>query len=171
MGLPSDLNMQGKTILDVGCGPVSMLLRATHGGAVGIDPLLMSEETKAKYAQANVALHNCKAENYEPIKVSPAPQHFDEGWMYNCLQHVDDPDKVMKVLLQTSGSVRIFEWIDRHADAGHPHTLTVEQFERWLPADDWAYSIWNVGELRFGNNGASGRYIAIHAVRHPTGLA
>src|SRR5215213_6310588 len=119
MGLPSDLNMGSKTILDVGCGPVSMLLRATHGGAAGVDPLLMSEETKVKYAEANVALYHSKAEDFQPSK------HFDEAWMYNCLQHVDDPNKVVAMLLQSADAVRIFEWIDMSTDGMHPHTLTV----------------------------------------------
>ena len=157
MGLPPDLNMGSRTIIDVGCGPVSMLLRATHGGAVGVDPLLMSEETKAKYAGANVSLYQGKAENFT------APKRFDEGWMYNCLQHVDDPNKVMSMLLQSAGSVRIFEWIDLPVCPGHPHTLKAEQFERWLPANEWEFSIWNVGELRLDGNGISSRYIAIHA--------
>ena len=157
MGLPSDLNMGTRTILDVGCGPVSMLLRATHGGGLGVDPLSMSEETKAKYAAANVALHHGKAEDFEPA------DHFDEGWMYNCLQHVDEPDKVMAMLLRSVDSVRIFEWVDMPVYEGHPHTLKVEQFERWLPSNEWNCAIWNVGELRENGNGASGRYIAIHA--------
>ena len=159
MGLPQDLTMSGKTILDVGCGPVSMLLRATHSGAVGVDPLLMSEETRAKYAQANVTLYRSKAEEFEP------PRHFDEAWMYNCLQHVDDPNKVMAMLLQSADCVRIFEWIDMPVDPTHPNTLRVDQFERWLQADQWFFDIWNVGELRSSNDGGWGRYIAIHAVR------
>jgi glycosyltransferase involved in cell wall biosynthesis/SAM-dependent methyltransferase len=157
MGLPHDLNMGNKTILDVGCGPVSMLLRATHGGAAGVDPLLMSEETKAKYAHANIALYHGKAEDFEP------PQHFDEAWMYNCLQHVDDPDKVMAMLLQSADAVRIFEWIEMPNDSMHPHSLRIDQFERWIQPDRWSYSIWNAGELRFSH--AHGRYIAIHATR------
>jgi glycosyltransferase involved in cell wall biosynthesis/SAM-dependent methyltransferase len=160
MGLPPDLDMGTRTILDVGCGPVSMLLRTTHGGAAGVDPLTMSEETKAKFAGANVALHQSKAEDFEPAR------RFDEGWMYNCLQHVDEPNKVVAMLLRSVDSVRIFEWIDLPVCEGHPHTLRVEQFERWLPPDEWNYAIWNVGELRLNGNGAAGRYIAIHAMRN-----
>jgi glycosyltransferase involved in cell wall biosynthesis/SAM-dependent methyltransferase len=157
MGLPPDLNMGTKTILDVGCGPVSMLLRATHGGAVGVDPQLMSEETKAKYAAANVALHFGKAEDFEPGR------RFDEGWIYNCLQHVDDPNKVMAMMLRSVDSVRIFEWIDTPPSEGHPHTLTSEHFDRWLSGDKWLCLLWNTGEMRFDSNLATGRYIAIHA--------
>ena len=87
-------------------------------------------------------------------KNSNREQHFDEGWIYNCLQHVDDPNKVMAMLLRSADSVRIFEWIDLPVCEGHPHTLRAEQFERWLPADQWTYSIWNVGELRLNGNGA-----------------
>jgi len=157
MGLPADLDMGTRTILDVGCGPVSMLLRTTHGGAVGVDPLTMSEETKSKFAGANIALHQSKAEDFE------SAQRFDEGWMYNCLQHVDEPNKVMAMLVRSADCVRIFEWIDLPVCEGHPHTLRVEQFEQWLPSDEWNYAIWNVGELRLNGNGAAGRYIAIHA--------
>jgi glycosyltransferase involved in cell wall biosynthesis/SAM-dependent methyltransferase len=159
MGLPADLNMGTKTILDVGCGPVSMLLRTTHGGAVGVDPQLMSEETKAKFAAANVELYSGKAEDFQPGR------HFDEGWIYNCLQHVDDPNKVMATLLRSVDNVRIFEWIDTAPSEGHPHTLTPDHFERWLPGDKWFCLFWNVGEVRFDSNLATGRYIAIHATR------
>jgi SAM-dependent methyltransferase len=160
MGLPADLNLGSKTILDVGCGPVSLLLRAKHGGGLGVDPLLLSEETKAKYAAANVTLYHGKAEDFNPER------RYDEGWIYNCLQHVEDPNKVMAMLLRSVDSVRVFEWIDMPIYEGHLHTLTVEQFERWLPTDQWKFEIWNVGEVR--ENGANGRYIAIHASRNGT---
>ncbi|HEV8167704.1 MAG TPA: methyltransferase domain-containing protein, partial [Pyrinomonadaceae bacterium] len=145
------------------CGPVSMLLRATHGGGVGVDPQSMSEETKAKYAAANVALQCAKAEDFEPGR------RFDEGWIYNCLQHVDDPNKVMAMMLRAVDSVRIFEWIDTPPSEGHPHTLTSEHFDRWLSGDNWLCLLWNVGEMRFDSNLATGRYIAIHAVRNGGG--
>ena len=160
MGLPADLDMGSKTILDVGCGPVSMLLRATHGGSVAVDPLVMSDETKAEFADADVVLHQGKAEDFKPWK------RFDEGWIYNCLQHVDDPNRVMSMLLRSVDTVRIFEWIDMPVCEGHPHMLTVEQFERWLPSDEWYCWIWNVGELRAETHRATGRYIAIHAIRN-----
>lgn len=165
MGLPPDLDLGAKTILDVGCGPVSMLLRARHGGGVGIDPLTMSAETEAKYAAANIELFNSKAEDFDAASFRPPEKRFDEAWMYNCLQHVEDPDKVMAMLAESADTLRIFEWINVPADTWHPHTLTVEQFKRWLPTERWNFSIWNVGELRLSDDGADGNYVAIHAQR------
>jgi len=108
---------------------------------------------------ANVELYSGKAEDFQPGR------HFDEGWIYNCLQHVDDPNKVMATLLRSVDNVRIFEWIDTAPSEGHPHTLTPDHFERWLPGDKWFCLFWNVGEVRFDSNLATGRYIAIHATR------
>jgi glycosyltransferase involved in cell wall biosynthesis len=78
MGFPTGKDFGGKTILDVGCGPISMLQRSKHGPSRGVDPLAVSDETRARYESSGVEFLNMQAEDM------PTDREFDEVWMYNC---------------------------------------------------------------------------------------
>jgi len=85
---------------------------------------------------------------------------YDEAWILNCLQHVDDPVAILKNAMTLAPCVRLFEWIDVPPCPGHPHTITVEMVDgvlgqrvsgdvRELIAEDgahgWAtYGVWEV---------------------------
>ena len=104
IGFPDDGDFGDKTVLDVGCGPVSMLLRTKHGFSRGVDPLAVSAATKARYANyvdpfgnaSRVEFMNIKAEEmpypFSTFKKGESPdvftendvRTFDEIWMYNC---------------------------------------------------------------------------------------
>lgn len=159
IGFPSDKDFGSKTILDVGCGPVSVLQRSKHGPSRGVDPLSMSAETLKRYADAGVEVFNIKAE------VMPTDRTFDEVWMYNCLQHTDDPDAILSKIVTVGQVVRIFEWIDLGVCPGHPQNLTEDLFWRHFGSDGWERLIWNVGTLRDFGGTHTNKYIAIHAVR------
>lgn len=159
IGFPSDKDFGDKTILDVGCGPVSALQRSKHGPSRGVDPLAMSDETRGRYASANVELINIKAEGM------PVDRTFDEVWMYNCLQHTDDPDAILSKIIAVGDAVRIFEWIDLGVCPGHPQNLTEDLFWRHFGSNEWQRVIWNVGTLRDFGGTAINKYIAIYAVR------
>jgi hypothetical protein len=54
---------------------------------------------------------------------------FDEVWVYNVLQHVQDPEKVIDnavARIASGGVLRMFEWCYIPADKCHPHVLTPE---------------------------------------------
>jgi SAM-dependent methyltransferase len=168
MGLPlpegkgEELDLGFTTVLDVGCGPTSVLLRSTHGLSRGVDPITMSAETRKRYAECGVQLVGAKAEEM------PLDRTFDEGWMYNCLQHTEDPEEILRRMLSCCRSVRVFEWIDiKEKWPGHPQMLTEDLFWRHLGGSDWKRKIWNVGSLRerVGEQELVTRYIAIHAVK------
>ncbi len=59
-------------------------------------------------------------------------QPFEEVWIYNVLQHVIDPIKVIENAKRLAPVLRIFEWIDLPAYEGHPHALTKEGLESWI---------------------------------------
>ena len=62
-------------------------------------------------------------------------QHYDEVWLYNVLQHVGDPAKVVANAvgrLAQGGCLRLFEWINIPADDCHPHVLTPDGILNWL---------------------------------------
>ena len=149
-------------ILDVGCGPVSLLQRTKHGPSRGIDPLTMSDKTKDRYREARVEVLNVPAEEM------PTDRTFDEVWMYNCLQHTRDPREIIRRIIactEPGTNVRIFEWIETGTAPGHPQNLTESLFAEHFMGSQWDRPIWNVGTVSDVGGSAAGKYIAIHAVR------
>lgn len=165
MGLPHDLNMGIKNIMDIGCGPTSMLLRATHGDdSVGIDPLPISKAMKKRYKDHKIKFFNVKGEDlYENGNGTNALRgvEFDEVWMYNCLQHVENPVRVLLNMSTAAKMVRIFEWINMGVCSGHPNNLTEDMFNIFRTST-WIQHIWNTGVLRDFGGTVSNNYIAIH---------
>jgi len=157
------LQVGDKSVLDIGCGPVSQLQRCAHGeGCRGVDPLAVSPETLQRYVDTDVEFLNVKAEEM------PVDKQFDEIWMYNTLQHTDSPPEIFKRLLactKVGSAVRIFEWIDLGVCPGHPQNLTEAMFAEVFGGDDFEKHIWNVGFLRDFGGSFENKYIAIHAVR------
>jgi mannosyltransferase OCH1-like enzyme/SAM-dependent methyltransferase len=147
-------------ILDVGCGPISLLQRTKHGPSRGVDPIRVNEATKARYRAANVELLSIPAEEM------PVDKKFDEVWMYNCLQHTRDPHEILRRITAVSKpgtSVRIFEWLDMGVSPGHPQNLTEALFKEHFAGAGWTRPTWNVATVN--DDGAYGKCIAIHAVR------
>ena len=163
IGLPGDgADLGTREILDVGCGPVSMLQRTKHGPSVGVDPLAVTEETRARYVDAGVMFLNIKAEEM------PTSRNFDEIWMYNCLQHTDSPAEIFKRVVactRPGTAVRIFEWIDLGVCPGHPQNLTEKMFSDVFTDELFERPIWNIGFLNGFGGTVTEKYIAIHAVR------
>jgi SAM-dependent methyltransferase len=162
MGLPADLDLGKPTrVIDIGCGPTSMLLRADRHGAqaVGVDPLPVSKATRQRYKAAGVVFENIKAEDLNEINLD-----MDEAWIYNCLQHTDDPAKILDKCA-CAKLVRIFEWRNTAKMPGHPHTLTEELFAKAF--EDWERVKWDVGML--DEPGLWGEYIAL-VVKRPDRL-
>jgi hypothetical protein len=121
MGLTSEhfsFNVKNKSILDIGGGPTSMLLKAKNlkKGKV-CDPLNYPEWTYMRYKIKNIEYQLIKGEDVNE-------SNWDEVWIYNCLQHTDDPDKIIKNALKAAPILRIFEWVDVPAHEGHPQEIT-----------------------------------------------
>lgn len=119
-------DVEGKAILDIGGGPVSLLLKAVNlkKGKV-VDPLPYPKWTIARYAEKNIEY--CQLGGEEITETG-----WDEVWIYNCLQHVDDPALIINNALKAGKLLRIFEWIDIPPHPGHPHELTREKLDNWL---------------------------------------
>ena len=58
--------------------------------------------------------------------------HYDEVWIYNCMQHAIDPGAIISNAKRAAPVLRIFEWIDIPAHEGHPHELTEESLNSWI---------------------------------------
>ncbi|NBV43262.1 hypothetical protein EBR96_10935 [bacterium] len=133
---------QNKSIIDIGGGPVSMLLKTINKkcGKV-VDPLPYPEWVSERYKAAKIHLLRKRGEDLNAL-------NFDEAWIYNCLQHVDDVAKIIANAKKAAKVIRLFEWIDIPAYPGHPQQLTEQLFTDLLGPGNTA---------EFNSNGCYGR--------------
>ncbi len=126
MGIDFDLG--GKRVLDVGGGPVSLLLKTSSRGAdcTVLDPVFYPGWTVGRYNDHGIRVVQLPAEQFR------YDGGFDEVWMYNVLQHVDDPCEVLQYTMALAPVVRIFEWVDIPIYQGHLHVITQQMLEEAL---------------------------------------
>ena len=124
------LSPQGR-VLDIGAGPVSMLLKCvSRGNCVALDPLMASFPAwvRQRYVAADIepvtGIGEEAAALFTPV--------FDEVWVYNVLQHVTDPERVVASARKLAPRVRLFEWVGIPAYDGHPHELNARDLGSWL---------------------------------------
>jgi hypothetical protein len=123
---------QGKSVLDIGGGPVSMLLKAknlAHGTV--IDPLMdrYPQWVRDRYTEQGITF---AARTGEELKMKADSPRFDEVWIYNVLQHVEDPAKVISNARLAAPVLRIFEWVNIPPHEGHPQMLMAELLDAWI---------------------------------------
>lgn len=124
MGLAYDefrgIDLEGRSVLDVGGGPTSMLLRSYNGGRLTVvDPLPWPEWVRLRYQDAGIDLISMRGEDQQL-------EGYDEVWIYNVLQHVQDPSLVVARARRSAPVLRLFEWLEVAVDEGHPHYLTLQ---------------------------------------------
>lgn len=134
-------DLKGISVLDIGGGPYSMLLKCVNfKEAFIIDPNTYPEWVMDRYKAALINYVKAKAEDL--LKLDKIDRigfgiasHFpvvDEVWIYNCLQHVEDPEMIVRSAMTIGKKVRIFEWLDTKPTPGHPTTLTQADLDNWL---------------------------------------
>jgi hypothetical protein len=137
-------NLAGMSVIDLGGGPVSMLLKTKGGGRmVVVDPCGYPNWVARRYAIHGIDYVVMPAEQYR------APRWFDECWIYNVLQHVENPIAVLDTAIMVSKRLRIFDWLETEPCEGHPNTLHREELDSHL------HGYGTVEELR-GENGCWG---------------
>lgn len=127
------IDVEGKRIVDIGGGVISLLLKCKNKGhkCTVVDPLLKKAPkwVTDRYRSSNILPRTSKAENFK------SSEPFDEIWLYNVLQHVQDPESVLKNIRKLAPVIRIFEWLNTPPHEGHPHTITKEMIDQSLGID------------------------------------
>jgi len=119
-------NMKGKSILDVGGGPCSLLLRCMNfSRGVVIDPCGFPSWVSERYIEARIEHVRGKAEDGLCFSLGA----FDEVWCYNVLQHVEDVERVVKFMKVSGKKTRVFEYLNVGICPGHPNNLTKERLD------------------------------------------
>lgn len=142
-------NLQGKSVIDVGGGPVSLLLRCWNvPRAVVIDPCTYPKWVMDRYKHVGIKYVKERAEE------STITESFDEAWIYNCLQHVQDPRKVVDFAKRVATVVRVCEHLNLGPTIGHPHKLTKDELDRFFGKSglvaDWGGVLVYYGVFRYG---------------------
>jgi 2-polyprenyl-3-methyl-5-hydroxy-6-metoxy-1,4-benzoquinol methylase len=120
-------DLAGKSVVDIGGGPVSLLLKTRRGkNLTVVDPCPYPAWVKRRYEAAGIAQHE------EPAETFVSPDRYSEAWCYNVLQHVVDPESVISTAKAHARVLRIFEWIETETNIGHPHTLHAADLDRWI---------------------------------------
>lgn len=123
---PYNVQMDGRSVIDIGGGPVSLLLKCHNlGRAMVVDPMPMPDWVVMRYHEAGIEY---RCEPGEEIDETG----FDEAWIYNCLQHTREPYEVISRAREAAKYIRVFEWIDTRTNAGHPHAFTAELLDKWF---------------------------------------
>jgi hypothetical protein len=147
VGHPPAFNLDRRCVVDIGGGPVSLLLKAQDkGNSVVIDPCPYPHWVGERYRACGIRLMRMRGEDRWPGR-------YDEAWVYNVLQHVDDPEQVIANARARAKVVRLFEWVNVPAYPGHPQTLTASELARWLGGDGFVTHIDEsgaVGEAFYG---------------------
>jgi hypothetical protein len=144
-GHPPSFDLQGRSIIDIGGGPCSLLLKCQNlGEAIVVDPAPFPPWVKARYKEHGVKLVRKEAEN---IGVTGPAERYDEAWIYNVLQHVRDPEQVVQRAMMSAKLVRIFEWVGIAAYDGHPNELEPEKLDEWLGSSGFVTHVNEAGAV------------------------
>ncbi len=123
---PFNFDAHGQTVLDIGGGPVSLLLKCHNvKKSTVVDPCAFPGWVRDRYDAAHICYWIGQAEQF-------AGTGYDEVWCYNCLQHVQNPQRVIERMRSAGKLIRLFEWIDTPVSDGHPHALTEALLNQWL---------------------------------------
>lgn len=130
---PYNLDFKGQPALDVGGGPVSLLLRAKRQPAelAVADPCGYPMWTLMRYQEAGITYLRKRGEDLGDLQ----PNYYGTVLMYNVLQHTEDPEKIFSNIyraLKPGGSFHFFDWIDTPTNTAHPVTLKLEDMARML---------------------------------------
>lgn len=129
---PHNFDLKGKTILDIGSGAYSILLKCLNIGkdSMAVDPLMdkFPEWVIGRYNALGVLAITCAGEEIDK-KINKT---FDEVWIYNVLEHTYNPKKLLDNALELGKVLRIFEWLETRANVGHPQTLYEDKLNEWL---------------------------------------
>lgn len=121
---PYRFDMKGISVLDIGGGPASLLLKCVNVNGKVVDPLDFPKWVYDRYELAGIAYELVPGEELNEAG-------YDEVWIYNVLQHVEDPEKIIENAMKAAKLIRIFEWVGMKPSPGHK-TLSESDLNRWL---------------------------------------
>ena len=142
---PYRFDLGGISVIDIGGGPVSLLLKCANCRGKVVDPLSYPQWVADRYRLAGIEYERKKGEDITDTG-------FDEAWLYNVLEHTEDPLKVILRAKKAATVIRLFEWIDTFPSEGHIHTFSRSLLDEWLGGEG------KVEEFKRGRTHGKGYY-------------
>lgn len=134
---PPTYNIGGRSVLDIGGGPVSLLLKCINRGYCAVvDPGEFPSWVNYRYAECGIEHWMTSGESLRGDR-----HDFDEVWIYNVLQHVEDPALVVSNARAAAKKIRIFDWIEVDPYPGHPHRLEQDLLDEWLGSSGYVAQV------------------------------
>ena len=127
---PYRFDLGGISVLDIGGGPCSLLLKCENVIGTVFDPLSIPIWVGKRYEAAGINLGQCKGEDITKGQIILGK--YDEVWIYNVLPHCENPKKIIENAQKIGKLIRIFEWIDTPIGKGHPSSLNEKDLNEWL---------------------------------------
>jgi hypothetical protein len=125
------IDMNGRSVIDVGGGPVSLLLKCVNvDRPTVLDPGVYPDWVVERYRAAGI---RCVKQQAERFAVS---DRWDEAWIMNTLRHVEDPEQVIRVARRHARSVRVAEWVNEELMGV---ALRRNVLDGWLGAEGLVY--------------------------------
>jgi hypothetical protein len=146
-----DKDLQGKTVIEIGPARCAGLLYCENFGESYIMEPTVYEGVQEYYDSKGI---NIIRELYEDCD-SP---DVDEIWMFNLMQHVQDPDALISKAKKHAKVIRFFEPIDLGTNLEHPFTFSEADYRDYF--GDCVKRYESIGEPGFhGANCVYGTYI------------
>jgi hypothetical protein len=115
---PFVFDMSGASIIDIGGGPVSLLLKCINFTGTVLDP-------GSGYPRWVYDRYQSLGIDYTiEIGENLNSYGYDEAWIIDSLQHTINPELVLKNAKKAAKTVRVFEWINTVYSQASPHMLT-----------------------------------------------
>jgi len=125
-------NYGDKTVLDIGGGAYSMLLKSQATKRTVVDPCNYPDWVRSRYEQCGITFISATGEQLSSEHLASPNVPYDIALIYNCLQHTIDPKKIIENAKKLAKEIRIFEWVDTGVSDGHLHDLKAELLDEWL---------------------------------------
>jgi hypothetical protein len=123
--LKINLNLNNKTILEIGPARVSSLLYCNNYGPSFIVEPTKYDDTEHLYIDKEITFIRDLYENCE----SPI---VDEIWLFNVLQHIQDPDLFIDKCKKSAKTIKFFEPINTPIETHHPHSFTFDDYVKYF---------------------------------------
>ena len=123
--LDIDQDLAGKKIMEIGPGRISgLLFCSNYNTSYVVEP---TEYDGIDHLYVNKKIEIIK----ERLEDAVLPD-VDEVWIFNLMQHVQDPDLLVKKCKEKSKIIRFFEPIDLPTNTEHPFTFSKNDFVEYF---------------------------------------
>lgn len=130
-------------IIEIGCADFPALRYVNHVWCTIVEPLpssalrtFVNSFEDFTINKSGISLFECRFEDYA---IDTDYLKGKEIWMFNVLQHVQDPEAFIEKAKHAK-CIRYFEPIDTGVTTYHPFSFTEADFNRWFPGVNKYYN-------------------------------